>query len=88
MKMKPLVLSFFFLFSSHPIIFVQFEANAKDEANRGLVGLSLILLAFRLFGRLEPKFATGPFRAQNGPFYTRKSLLFKGRCPIVARKVP
>ena len=45
--MEPFVLLVFF--PSNAVIFVQFKANASDEANCGLVGTSLALQAFQLF---------------------------------------
>ena len=35
------------------VFFFQFEANLCDEASSGLVGLSLVLYAFRLFRSLD-----------------------------------
>ena len=73
-KMEPFVLlALFPLFQSH--VWVKCEENQCDEGNRGLVGFSLLLWAFRLFW--------GSWNA-NPPFFLFD--LRMGKCPIVKRR--
>ena len=72
MKMEPFVpLAFFPFFYSHSWSDLR---PIRDEANRGLVGFSLILQALRLFmGPGTPNSPFVLFDPQNGAFYTPKN---------------
>ena len=71
------------------IILVQFEDNLCDKASSGLVGLSLFCRHFGRFRILEPKLTICLLRPpppQNGPFYTPRTLRFKGERRILTQR--